>query len=367
MAAEVLTRRALNRALLARQRLLGRSDGGAVDVIERLVGLQAQEPEHPYVGLWARIEGFRPDHLAGLIESRSAVRAILMRGTIHLVSAGDCLRIQPRTMDVLDRGFGSQFKRQVADVDRGEFVELCRAALEGGARTRAELAAVANARWPGIDRSPLGLAATYWIPLVQVPPRGLWGRKGGASWALTEEWLSRPHEEPIPVADLVRRYLAAFGPASVADMRTWSGLTGLRAAFDEIRDELRTFRDESGRELFDVADGALPDPATPAPVRFLPHYDNVSLSHDDRSRILETPKWYGPNERGGAFVGPVLVDGFYRAFWALRGEGEEARIEVLEHEFRRDDPPGAREEIVAEGERLLSMLAPEGRGSVRFA
>ena len=327
--------------------------------------MQAQEPENPYVGLWSRIEGFRPEHLATPIESREAVRAILMRGTIHLVTDRDCLRIQPRTMDVLDRGFGSRFKRQIAEPDRGELVATARSALAEGARTRAELATALAERWPEVDRTALGLAATYWIPLVQVPPRGVWGKRGGARWALTETWLGRAHDEPLPVSELVRRYLGAFGPASVADMRTWSGLTGLRAAFDEIREELRTFQDESGRELFDLAAGALPDPETPAPVRFLPVYDNVSLSHADRSRILETATPFGPFARGGAFVGAVLVDGFYRAFWALEGEGEAAAIRVA-YEPRRGDPPGTHEEIVAEGERLLAMIAPEARPSVRF-
>lgn len=366
MTPQVLTRRALNRALLERQGLLRRSRAKPIEIVEQLVGLQAQEPENPYVGLWARIEGFRPADLATVIEQREAVRAILMRGTIHLVSDRDCLRIQPRTMDVLDRGFGSRFKRQIAEADRDELVAVARFELAEGARTRAEMATALADRWSQVDRTALGLAATYWIPLVQVPPRGVWGMKGGARWALTEEWLGRPLEKPISVPALVRRYLAAFGPASVADMRTWSGLTCLRAAFDEIREELRTFRDESGRELFDVGDGALPDPDTPAPVRFLPVFDNVSLSHADRSRILETATPFGQFERGGSFVGAILVDGFYRAFWALEGEGEQAQIRVVDYEPRRDDRPGTRDEIAAEGEGLLAMIVPEAAPAVRF-
>lgn len=367
MPAEVLSRRALNRALLGRQGLLRREPVGALEMAEQLVGLQAQEPEHPYIGLWARIEGFRPAQLATYLTGRAVVRAALMRATIHLVSARDCLRLQPRTMDVLGRAFGSQFKRDVGAIDRDELVELVREELRRGPRTRAELAAVLGERWPQADRSVLGLAATYWNPLVQVPPRGVWGEKGAARWSLTEDWLERPGEEAISVPDLVRRYLAAFGPASVADMRTWSGLTGLRAAFGEIRDELRTFSDESGRELFDISDGALPDADTPAPVRLLPHYDNVSLAHEDRSRILETATWYGPHGRGGGFVGPILVDGFYRAFWALEAHGEAAAIKVVDYEARPADPPDARDEIVREGERLLAMLAPAAEARVRFA
>jgi hypothetical protein len=157
----------------------------------------------------------------------------------------------------------------------------------------------------------------------------------------------------------VLRYLAAFGPASVADMRTWSGLAGLREVVERLRPRLRSFRDERGRELVDVEEGPLPDPETPAPPRFLPEYDNVGLSHDDRARLFAGLGPGGPLPRGGRAAGALLVDGFHRAFWQIVEGRDAATLTVDRFASRGDDPPGTVEAIHAEGAALLAFVAPD--------
>jgi Winged helix DNA-binding domain len=311
-----LSRRELNRALLARQGLLERTAGTALETIERLVGLQAQEPPNPYVALWARLEGFRPEELSELIESRGAIRAQLMRATIHLVSARDALALHPIALPVLARAFRGSWTRRAAGVDVAEVVAAGRELLSDGPLTRAELAAALAPRWPDADAGALAQAVTYHTALVQVPPRGLWKRSGAARWERTEAWLGAELDGAASVDAIVLRYLAAFGPASTADVRTWSGFTGLRAVLERLRPQLVTFSDAGGRELFDVPGAPLPDPATPAPVRFLPEYDNVLLAHADRSRML---LGLGPGQPwpSGRWIGTLLVDGFYRAYWKI--------------------------------------------------
>ena len=363
---DVLGPRALNRALLERQGLLQRSDGPAIDMIERLVGMQAQVPANPYLALWSRLSDFRPDELSDLIAERRAVRAQLMRGTIHLVSARDALAIHPLTKPLLARVFGSQFRKSLAGADVEEIAAAGRELLAERPRTRAELATRLAPRWPAVDPSILAQAVTFHTALVQVPPRGLWGRSGQARWERTETWLGQDLDAGPSIDDLVLRYLAAFGPATVGDVRTWSGLTGLREVVERLRPRLRTFRDASGRELLDLPDAPLPDPDRPAPPRFLPEYDNILLSHADRSRILGGVGPDAPYPLSGA-SGWLLVDGFFRAFWAIREEAGAATLAIGGFSPLPGDGPGAADEIVAEGTRLLAFLAPDARERlVRF-
>ena len=310
----------------------------ALEMIERLVGMQAQVPADPYVGLWSRIDGFRTDDLRSLIESRAAVRAQLMRSTIHLVSARDCLALHPLTAPILARTFKSPFERQMGGATVGDVAAAGRELLAERPRTRAELAQLLAPRWPDAEPTALAHAVTFHLPLVQTTPRGLWGESGQARWALTEDWLDAPLDHDATVDDLVLRYLAAFGPATTADVRTWSGLTRLGEVVKRLRPRLRAFRDEAGREMLDVEDGLLPDPETPAPPRFLPQYDNVALSHLDRSRLVATV---------GVPGHPLLVDGFYSAGWTLAGQ----TITIT--------GAGQDDSIEDEGLRLLEFLVPD--------
>ena len=327
----------------------------AAEMIERLVGMQAQEPQQPYVGLWTRLDDFQPDELSDLIAEREAVRTHVMRATIHLLSARDCLAIHPVTRSVLAAAFRGQFARQVAEVGLDALVATGRELLAERPRTRAELSRELAPRWPDVDPTVLGVAATFLIPLIQMPPRGLWGQTGQARWALVEEWLARPFDGRPSADDLVLRYLAAFGPATTADMRTWSGLTGLREVVDRLRPRLRSFRDENGRELLDLLGSSLPDPDTPAPPRFLPWYDNATLAHADRSPILaERDQWEGFSRRGWA-LGIVLVDGFFQATWIVGRDAETATLTIRQHEPLGDEEAEA---VTEEGSRLLAFLAP---------
>jgi hypothetical protein len=281
--------RALNRALLARQLLLTRASMSVPDAVEHLIGQQAQSPPDPYIGLWSRLERFDPLELGAMLEDRTAVRAALMRATLHLVTSSDAAFLRPLVESVLERTFrsGSPFGRRLADVDLDEVVAVGRALLDEAPRTRAELVAAFAERWPEADADAMGYAIQYLVPLAQIPPRGVWGRSGRATWAPLASWIDRPLEARPSIDRLVLRYLGAFGPATVADMQSWSGLTRMREVFDRLRPELRVDRNEAGRELFDLPDGPRPDPDTPAPPRFLPEYDNVALGLADRTRIVD--------------------------------------------------------------------------------
>jgi Winged helix DNA-binding domain len=353
----VLSQRALNRALLHRQALLARSDGPAIEMIERLVGMQAQEPEDPYVALWSRLDDFDPQELSGLIVERRAVRAQLMRATIHLVSARDCLALHPITRPVRARAFTSPWAKGLAGADVREVAEAGLALLADRPRTRAELGGSLAPSWPDADPKALAQAVTFNTPLVQVPPRGLWGAGGQATWAPAETWLQQDLD-PNPSTDaIVLRYLAAFGPATVADIRTWSGLTGLRAVVERLRPRLRTFHDENGKQLLDVPDAPLPDPDTPAPPRFLPEYDNLVLSHADRSRMFNGLGPGPPFPRGKA-IGTLLVDGFYRANWRITEDDGVATLTVDRFVRQPSDGHSVVDEIAAEGTRLLALISP---------
>jgi len=361
----VLGRRALNRALLARQLLLRRAQLPAFDAIKRLVGLQAQAPNPPYAGLWTRLDGFHPDELSRLITERRTVRIALMRGTIHLVTARDCLTLRPVLQPVLDRGLNAIFGARIAGVDTTALVAAGRALAEERPRTYAELGALLRERWPDHDAAALANAVRALAPLVQIPPRGLWGASGPAAHTTVESWLGRPLDaDPSPDA-MVMRYLAAFGPATVKDIQTWSGLTGLRAVTERLRPRLHVFRDEQGAELFDLPDAPRPDPDTPAPPRFLPDYDNALLSHADRTRIMDDKHRTLVFTKNGIIRATVLVDGFVRGTWKITRRRAAATLIITPFTSLL---PRDRAALAEEGTRLLAFAAADaGARDVQFA
>jgi hypothetical protein len=352
-AAPVLTRRALNRTILGRQLLLERVRRPAADVVEHLVGLQAQEPIDPYVALWTRIDGFDPAELSAIIEERQAVRMGLLRGTLHLVTSRDALAHYPILADVMARSWkSSPFIKQLGGVDTDEVVAAARKALEERPRTPSELGAALAPGWPDRDSTALAYAARFLLPLVQVPPRGLWRKTGRPTNTTAEAWLGSAMVAVPDIEDLLLRYLAVFGPATVGDMRVWSWLTGLREVVERLRPRLRTFRDEAGRELFDVPDGLLVEEDTPAPIRFLPQYDNVFLSHEDRSRMSGAMTWgidFG-------WKGPILVDGSITAAWRVRRSDKIATMNV---ELGRKLSAPERRDLEEEAARLAEFLDPD--------
>jgi len=346
----VISDRALNRTLLGRQFLLARVERPALDVVEHLVGLQAQEPADPYVALWDRIAGFDPAELATAVADGDAVRIALQRSTIHLVSARDCAALRPVLQPALERMARSSFGTRMTGIDQAELAEAARTLVADRPRTFGELGRALRERWP--DRPEIALAQTAraLVPMVQLPPRGVWGRSGRALHGLAAGLVDEPFAADPAPDRLVLRYLAAFGPATVADVQNWSGLTRLAEVVDRLRPGLRTDRAEDGRELLDLPDAPRAEADLPAPVRFLPQYDNVLLGHADRSRIV-------PAGAAALFDeefhwSPALVDGMLRASWRL-----DRKAGVL-HVRAAGLSSAERTAMAEEGRALLGLLAP---------
>jgi hypothetical protein len=359
---EIMGRRALNRALLARQLLLERASIPALDALEHLVGLQAQAPKPPYVGLWTRLARFDPAELANLIADRRAVRIALQRGTIHAVSARDALTLRPLLQPLFDRGL-RQLAPRLGSAPLETVAQAARALLEDEPLTFAALRRRLGERWPDADPAALSQVARGGLALVQTPPRGLWGRSGPATHTTIEAWLRAPLDRSGTLEMLLLRYLAAYGPASVRDAQTWCGLARLSEVAERLRPRLLTFRDESGRELLDLPDAPRPDFSTVAPVRYLPEWDNVLRSHEDRSRVMSDRHRAALRRPNDVVPGTVLVDGFVAATWGLDINGGAAAltVEPLRRLTQRESSA-----VAAEGRRLLRWSAPRVDSSARI-
>ena len=356
-----LSQRALNRATLDRQLLLRRHPLPARQAVRHLAGLQAQAPLAPHVGLWTRLSRFTLDDLSALLTERKVVRAPIMRATVHAVDAADFLAFRPLFSSLMAAGLRANYARGLTGVDLDALTEQASELMAERPLTRAQLAKALSARWPDADPMSLAYAVTYMVPVVQVPPRGLWGKSAQATWTTASSWLSDPGEPPpaSAVEELVLRYLAAFGPASVADAQTWSGLTRLREITERL--DLRTYRGPDGAELLDLPAITLPEEDTPAPPRFLPEYDNLLLSHADRRRVnpdnRQVPLWPG----NGATQGTLLVDGIWDATWQITSEA------LTITPFRR--LTAAEESALTEEAASLLAFARPGAlpGTIRFA
>ncbi|MGQ4515236.1 DNA glycosylase AlkZ-like family protein [Streptomyces sp. DW26H14] len=360
----VLGSRALNRATLARQLLLDRAGMPVLDAVAHLCGLQAQEPQEPFVGLWSRLRGFDPGDLSDLLTGRRVVRTHLMRRTVHLLTADDVLAWRSRHDAMLRQRVLGNYRRDLEGVDLEELAAAGRAVLaDGEPRSMGELARAVAGRWPAPGPRALGeMLVAALVPMAQLPPRGLWRTRAGVRNAPLSAWLGREIDPPAPEgsdpvgAELVRRYLAAFGPAASADLRAWCGLAGLPAAVAAVREELVAFRDERGRELLDLPDAPRPDPGTPAPVRFLPAFDNAILGYHDRGRIIDDA------HRGLSVAGArvVLVDGRAAATWSV--DAGTVAVTPLRGFSRAE-----RAAVAEEGRDLASFLSDGESGDVRVA
>ncbi|MEU8390070.1 winged helix DNA-binding domain-containing protein [Micromonospora sp. NPDC048842] len=357
----ILDSRALNRATLARQLLLDRADLPPLDAVAHLGGLQAQEPQEPFIGLWSRLRSFDPTVLSTLLTQRHVVRTHLMRRTVHLLVADDVVAWRPRHDAMLRQRVLGVYRGELDGVDLDELAAAARAVVaDGEPRSMPEIGRALGERWPTPGLRVLGEIAVALLPMTQVPPRGVWRAKGGARYVLLSAWLDREIAPPTaadtdPVGQLlVRRYLAAFGPAATADLRAWCGLAGLPAVVNAMRDELVTFRDERGRKLIDLPDAPRPDPETPAPVRFLPAFDNAILGYDDRSRIIDDA------HRGLSVAGErvVLVDGRVAATWTV--ESETVTVNPLRGFSRAD-----RVAVTEQGQALAAFLSDNESDRVR--
>ena len=355
--------RGQNRALLARQLLLERCALPVADVVETMVGLQSQAPQAHYAGLWSRIEGFDPAAASDLLACRALVRIALMRGTIHLVTAADARFLRPLVQPVLERGLANALGPGAA-VELEDLAVAARALVEERPRTPSELGAELAARWPGVASDRLSLAARAVLPLVQVPPRGLWGGSGAARHTTFEHWLGAPLDKQPSVDRLVLRYLAAYGPATPADAQAWSGLTRLREVFERLAPSLVTLRADDGSALYDLPDAPRPGPDHDAPVRLLAEFDNLLLAHARRDHVVDDAHRRAIFTVNGVLPRTVLVDGRVAGTWT--SEVSAGRCSVRVAAFA-PLPARVRDEVEREARGYLSMAAPGVVAEVIYA
>ncbi|MCP2340957.1 winged helix DNA-binding domain-containing protein [Actinomadura rupiterrae] len=352
---ETLSLRSLNRATLARQMLLAREAVPVAEAVERLGGLQAQEPKPPFLGLWSRVEGFGTEDLHAAVHDRSVVRATSLRGTLHLMSAADYRALRTTLQPMLD-GALKVLGDRAAGLDRPAVLDAARRHLSGGPRTFNELRALLQEDFPEVNDRALGYAVRMWLPLAMVPTDDRWGFPRTASFTLADTWLDAPISDVPDDEALVLRYLAAFGPATATDAQTWSGVPTCGAALERLRPKLRTFQDERGRELFDLPDAPRPHEDVPAPARFLPEFDNLVLAHADRRRIISDanrPLLTTKNLRVRAVF---LWDGFAAGLWELDRKRKTATLRLRPFEPLPRDAITA---LSAEGESLLRFAEPD--------
>jgi hypothetical protein len=352
-----LTLRQLNRTYLHRQHLLTRSAMPVRQMIAHLVGMQSQVPGDPFTGLWTRIEGFTPEQLDTLMEARETVRILTMRGTIHLLTREDAQVLWPlMARDLIQLASRNrQWAPHFEGVDVGAVQQLGATLLSQQPMPLRALREHLAERWPDRDAEALSRLVHFGLPLVQVTPRGLWKRSMAPTVTTLDAWLDEPTPPTGEPDEIIRRYLAAFGPASTGDFRTWSRLTGLKEAFARLRPELVSYRDGRGRELLDLPGGTFPDEETPTPVRFLPGFENALLSHDDRTRIVAPEHREVLASRNGMPPATFLVDGFVAGTWKV----ERSKGKAVLGMWPFATASGAvREELEAEGERLVRFLEP---------
>jgi hypothetical protein len=306
------------------------------------------------VGLWTRLQNFAPHELSTLTEERHVVRLNLMRNTVHLVSARDGLGWRPLFDPLHAAEFSAHFRGGMPGVDRDALLRQAKRLLDDQPRTRGELGNLLAERWPEAHPSALAYAATHHIAVCQVPPRGIWGKNGRAVWAPVERWLGAPLRS-VPLDALVLRYLGAFGPARVADIQLWSGLTRLREVVQRL--PLRTFHGEAGQELYDLPDAPRPSEQMPAPPRFLPEYDNLLLSHKDRTRLIAGHRPVPLPPGNGAAAGTFLVDGMWHGTWQIRDQS--LHIQPFTKLPRAD-----RNALLAEAAQLCAFVIPRAEEGI---
>jgi len=349
-----LSRRALNRALLARQMLLERENVTAVDAIERLVGMQAQVARPPFIGLWTRLQTFDRAQLAAALHERAVVRVTAMRGTLHLMTAADYAALRGALQPMLSRGMQSILRDRMATFDMDRVSAEARRFFGKAPATFDALRDHLVKKFPAGDERAMGYAIRTHLPLVQVPTDALWGFPAAADFALADSWLAREVSTTATSAEaMVLRYLAAFGPATPADAQAWSGMAGLREVFETLRPSLVTFRDERKRELFDVPDAPRPDEDVVAPARFIADFDNLLLSHDDRVRIVADEHRPRVTLKNLQVRATFLVDGFVAGTWKSERKRKTA---VLVIEPFAAVAKRMRTALEQEGERLLAFL-----------
>jgi hypothetical protein len=350
--------------------------------------MQAQEPKHPFIGLWSRLEGFEEEALRRALYDHAVVRATLMRSTLHLFSAGDYaalrMAMQP-PMSVASRVLGARSK----GLDLDAVLPAATKLLRGKALAFDEIRAGLQEQFPDVNDRALGYAVRTLLPLVMVPSEDArWGFDRGACFAPAGEWLREPlagaggdgrargdggdgdggdgggGEGAAPrdgggAQALARRYLGAFGPASAKDLQVWSGVGGMKAVLDGMADELVVFTDERGRrELFDLPDAPRPGIGVPSPPRFLPEFDNLVLAHDDRSRVIADEHRPLVTTKNLRVRATFLLDGIVAGTWTIAVKRKVATLQIAPF---GSVPKRVVKPLTAEGEALLRFAEPEAK------
>ena len=350
MPPQTLSLRQLNRTLLRRQFLLERHKHDCSQVIEALGGMQSQIPNPPYIGLWTRLDGFSKPQLTAALETREVARAPWIRSTLHLVTADYHQRFQAVIQPALARGLRSFFGARAKNLDIERLIAIAKPYLEAEEPAIGALRDKLQEHEPDEDKQAMAYAVRSCLPLVQVPPSGAWGVGTRATYTTAESWLGLAAPSDLPA--LFRRYLAAFGPADVMDFQTWTGMTSLKSRLNETLATLVVYRDEAGRRLYDLPDGLIVGEDVPAPIRFLPEYDNILIGHKDRSRILPEAQRKKVLVSAGRVLGSAIIDGFVAAIWRVEREKEQATLRVTLFE--------------QQGDAICELIEAEGLALARF-
>jgi hypothetical protein len=333
--------------------------------VERLIGLQAQASAAPFIGLWTRLPDFRRDDLAAAIRERSVVKATTLRATLHLVSANDYPWLRATLQPALEKASGTIAQSRGVMLDIPALLAEARRFIGEQPRSFAEITAHFEALMPNTDIGSIRYTIRTHLPLVQQPVEGGWSYPGSPQFTLADAWLGQPVDAPGDFRRLVTRYLAAFGPARVTDIQTWSGLDKLKGAVDALKKELVVYKDEQGVELLDLPDAPLPPEDTPAPERFLPEFDNLLLSHSNRTRVVSDDfrkQVYLPGLR---VASTILVDGFVRGAWKAERKKSAAALTITPF---APLTPANRAALTEEGDTLLRFIEPDAQTyEVRFA
>lgn len=354
----ILTLGELNRTTLARQFLVERKTLSALEAIKHLIGLQAQQPQPPYLGLWTRLSSFERSELTHLLESGQVVRATAMRATLHLMAAEEYTLLRPVLQPALTRSLSSFFGKHVQAVPLEQVIEAARLSIQEQPRTFIEIRTRLAGLFPSVDPALLAYAVRMYLPLVQVPPAGEWDFTGSPTLSLAPGWFEQEHADgQKSLRLLLMRYLAAFGPATVKDLQTWSGLSRLQEAVNICRSELRTFRDEEGRELFDLIEAPVLEASIPLAPRFLPEFDNLLLAYANRKRIIAHEYRSAVFLTVGRVRATFLIDGFVGGTWKIERTKKVVRLMI---EPFQSLPPAVRHSLVDEGERLLRWAGEDG-------
>jgi hypothetical protein len=350
----VLSTRTLTRTLWLRQQLVPgqRSVAEVVPMVAHLLGLQAQDNLPPYLSLAARIDGFEPEALSARLEDRSLVRFFSMRGTVHVLTADDALQLRGWVQPALDRVSGSnQTSRPARHLTTDQLDAVVRPFLGDAAKPHTEIGQALAEAFPGVPEVALRHVSRERLPLLQAPPRGLWKRSGGVVYAYADRYLGRPFAE-ADVEELVLRYLAAYGPATAADMTKWSLVSRLGPVFTAMAKagRLTTCTDEKGRTLYDAPGAPLAPEDLELPTVLLGVYDNLFLSHADRDRIAPDDArkaWMGAN---GGVGSTLFVDGLLAGTW--RYDGDTFTVEPCRKLTRTE-----LRDVAQEQERVAALLA----------